>query len=419
MKKVVIIGAGPAGLFCAYHLLENALEQKWEDGQNIEVHLYDQMSSVGRKFLVAGKSGLNLTHSAELDLFSKKYGKDQELFRALLENYSAQDVRAWAKKLGIDTFIGTSGRVFPTQMKAAKMLLNWQKHLMQFPNFHLHLNHRLMDLVQENEITSCHFECRGEQISTQADAVVLSMGGGSWKVTGSDGKWMKLMEKLHVKTEPLVGANCGYETNWSKTFIDKVDRSPLKNIQLQVADEKSRGELMLTPFGVEGTAIYNLSHKINQQLADRGQAIIKIDLKPDLTQEEILGKILNKKSKQSLSNHLRKTLKFNHTMTVLLRELTDKEVFQDFEKLSFSIKNLFLTLNSSRPMDEAISTSGGVSMHEINSKLELKKIPGVYIIGEMLDFHAPTGGYLLQACFSSAYHVAKGITATVLGNHHN
>lgn len=413
MRKVTIIGAGPAGLFCAYHLLEQGLEQD----QNIEVHLYDQMSSVGRKFLVAGKSGLNLTHSCELDAFSKKYGKDQKVFRALLAKYSAQDVREWAKKLGVQTFVGTSGRVFPSEMKAAKMLLNWQKHLKKFSNFHLHLNHRLIDFTQNNDTTTCRFECDGKEFSTTSDVLVLSMGGGSWKVTGSDGKWMQLMEQLKIQTFPLVGANCGYETHWSEAFIQKVDRSPLKNIQLQINDEVSRGELMLTPFGVEGTAIYNLSHKINEQLCNDSKAIISIDLKPDLTLDQVLERVRNKRPKHSLSNHLRKALRFSPAMNMLLRELTDKESFGDVQKLSHSIKNLYLTLERARPMDEAISTSGGVSMQEINSKLELKKFPGVYIIGEMLDFHAPTGGYLLQACFSSAYHVATEITATAPDTH--
>ena len=414
-QKIIIIGAGPAGLFCAYHLLQIP-----DSVTKLEVHLFDQMPSVGRKFLIAGKSGLNLTHSAPLDDFATKYGKDEELFKGLLTTYSAEDVRQWAHEIGIETFVGSSGRVFPKEMKAAKMLASWQKKLKEFSNFHLHLNHRFTNFKQEKSLCyNCYFEHEGEELAFQADKLVLSMGGGSWKNTGSDGKWMQLMNTLQVETTPLVGANCGYEANWSDAFIQKIDRSPLKNIELKIANRSSRGEMMLTPFGVEGTAVYNLSDTINEHLQKTGQAILNIDLKPDLTFQQILEKISNKKSKQSLSNHLRKTLKLNNTVSMLLRELIDKESFNDQAKLAKCIKSLSLKLVKARPIDEAISTSGGVSMSEMNSKLELHKYPGVYIIGEMLDFHAPTGGYLLQACFSTAYFVAKNIIEVLPNTRHN
>lgn len=396
MKKVIIIGAGPAGLFCAYHLLRF----------NIQVDLYEKTAGVGKKFLIAGKSGLNLTHSEDIDSFAKKYGKHEIFFKSLMKDFNAEDVRKWCHSLGIETFIGSSKRVFPKSMKAAKLLSKWVNELKQFTNFTLYLNHELVQISQDKKLTFFH---DNEKKSVVADCVVFATGGASWKKTGSNGAWAEIFKEININVTPFKPMNCGFEVNWSKAFIDAVDRSPIKNVMVTINDHSTRSELMLTPYGIEGTAIYSLSSYIRDSIYKNKTAKIVIDLRPDLSKEKLLEKLISKRSKDSLSNHLRKKLNLDKASISLLRELTNKEDWSDLKSLAFKIKNLELSIKSIRPIDEAISTGGGVDFDELTCELEFKKIKGFYAIGEMLDFEAPTGGYLLQGCFSSAYRVAKSI----------
>jgi len=393
MSKIVIVGAGPGGLFCAYQLLK----------RGYEVDLFDQMSGVGKKFLIAGDGGLNLTHSEDIEIFSKRYGKDEELFKKLLNDFSPEDLRAWCKDLDVNTFVGTSGRVFPEKLKAAEILLNWLKVLKSYPGFNLYLKHKLVNVSKDKVLT---FET-GE---VKAETVIFALGGASWEKTGSDGLWKEFFETLGIKMKPFRPMNCGFERPWSEHFKSKVDRTPLKNILIKVKDRSVRGELMLTSFGVEGGGIYTVSNIIRDFIEDQGKCFIHLDLKPDWAKEVILEKIKAKKKKESLSNHLRKALKVDKAVIVLLRELTDPEKFEDPEYLVDQIKNLKIELFSTRPLSEAISTSGGVCFSGLTENLEVRDIPGMYIVGEMLDFEAPTGGYLLQGCFSTAWAVVESIT---------
>ena len=393
-EKVTIVGAGPSGLFCAYQLLK----------RGYAVDLYDQMSGVGKKFLIAGDGGLNITHSEDLKTFATRYGKNEEAFSSLLNDFSPQDLRSWCEELEVKTFVGTSGRVFPEKLKAAEILLNWLKVLKSYQNFNLFLKHRLLNVSNDKELT---FE--GE-LKVKASTVIFALGGASWEKTGSDGKWNELFENLGIEVEPFLPMNCGFEKPWSEHFISKVDRTPLKNITIKVGNQKVRGEVMLTPFGMEGGGIYALSNIIRDYILKEGKCFINLDLKPDFDNETILKKIKAKKPKDSLSNHLRKALKLDKAAIVLLRELTNRDTFEKPEYLAEQIKNLKVELFSMRPLSEAISTSGGVSFTGLTSDLEVKSIPGMYVVGEMLDWEAPTGGYLLQGCFSTAWRVVDAIT---------
>jgi uncharacterized flavoprotein (TIGR03862 family) len=396
-EKIIIVGGGPAGLFCAYQLLE----------RKFEVDLYDQMSGLGKKFLVAGNGGLNLTHSEDIELFCQKYGENQKLFTELISEFTPNDLRSWCNDLGVNTFIGTSGRVFPEKLKAAEILLKWIEKLKSYDNFHLFLKHSLQAISNQKVLS---FQTDKGNIEVQADTLILALGGASWSKTGSDGKWSQLLKKLEIDLRPFQPMNCGFERKWSEHFVSKVDRAPLKNILIKACQREVRGEAMLTPFGIEGSAIYALSHDIGRQILESGSSKITLNLKPDLNREKIIEKLSSKKSKESFSNHLRKSLGLEKEVIVLIRELSDSSRLEDWEYLADKIQALELELTSIRPIDEAISTSGGVCFSGLTKELEVVTIPKMYIVGEMLDFEAPTGGYLLQGCFSSAWRVVKAIS---------
>lgn len=406
MKKVIIVGAGPAGLFCAHMLLKHGFK----------VELYEKMSGVGKKFLIAGKSGLNLTHGENQNEFIKKYEKDELFFSSLIKDFSPNNLRDWAQSIGIETFVGSSGRVFPTMMKAAKMLSNWLFELKSYEHFKLYLNHKLikfdnksLTFLNNEKVKICDY-----------DFAVMAMGGASWKKTGSDGEWLKSFEDNHINIIPFLPMNCGLNIEWSDSFLQNFERSPLKNVLVCCEDKSIRSEVLLTPYGIEGTAIYTLSIPIRNTIIKNGKCIIKIDLRPDLSLEVINEKLSDRKNKDSISNHLRKKLKLDKISIKLIREVCSKDEWNDLSLIAKKIKNLPLVITSMRPIDEAISTSGGVDFNELSSALELKKVPRIFVAGEMLDFDAPTGGYLLQGCFSTAYRVACSIIeqASLLDNHH-
>lgn len=392
LTKIVIVGAGPAGLFCAYELLK----------RGYAVDLYDQQTGVGKKFLVAGGGGLNLTHSEELDIFSGRYGKDKELFRELLEGFSPNDLRQWCQELEVETFIGTSGRIFPTQLKAAQILSNWLSALKSFSHFRLFLKHSLIELTAQKKLT---FQHETELKSVDADFVILALGGASWERTGSDGKWKRVLESLNIEVKPFQPMNCGFEVAWSEIFKSKAQHTPLKNIVLHFEGHNVRAEMMITNYGVEGGAVYALSHLLRNKILDAGHAELTVDLKPDLTLEQVRERLKQPRAKKSFSTHLQKCLKLNKSAYNLWREVNPIQSELSESEVANSIKNLKIKLTATRPLSEAISTAGGVSFDELSSKFELHKIPGVFVVGEMLDFEAPTGGYLLQGCFSSAWRV--------------
>ncbi len=400
-KHITIFGAGPAGLFCAYQLVKKGLK----------VSLYDHQGGVGKKFLVAGHGGLNLTHSENIEAFSKRYGKSHLLFEDYLSQFSPQDLRDWCHELGVETFVGSSGRVFPVSMKSAEILFIWLDYLKKSPLFEIHLKHKLMDIDFKN--LKAHIQTADEKIlEISSDIFVFALGGASWKKTGSDGSWTEIFKEHHITCLPFEPMNCGFEKEWSSYFKEKIDRYPLKNIALSIDSQKVLGEMMLTPYGIEGTSVYALSRTIREEIKKNKQATVLLDLCPHWNEEKVYKQLQLRKKKVSKSAYLNKAFKFSKQVNILLKEVLNADQYEDDLILAKNIKALPICVDSIRPIDEAISTSGGVSWEEVDRNLQLKKYPHHYIIGEMLDFDAPTGGYLLQGAFSTAYVAAQKIIGT-------
>lgn len=395
-SKVTIIGAGPAGLFCAYQLIKN----------HIPVEIFEATSGQCKKFLIAGSSGLNLTHSEEVAKFKLRYGKDSELFEKYLQDFSPKDLQEWCKTLGVETFIGTSGRVFPTKMSAAGMLKTWKNEIIESGLCKIHSSHKFLGFKDPKTLI---IENNSAKKEIEIETLIFATGGGSWKSTGSDGSWIKAFQSLDVETKEFLPMNCGFQRSWSPEFQDKVDNSPLKNVVIKFESHEVRSECMLTPYGIEGTGIYAISNYIRDEIIKNDQATISLDLRPDTSTQQLIERLSRPRGKNSLSNFLRKVIKLNQVESTLLRELLSKEEFNDMTTLAHKIKNLEIIVESTRPTDEAISTSGGVLMSEVSEDLQLLKHPHIYLCGEMLDWDAPTGGYLLQGCFSTAFRVAKTI----------
>ncbi len=398
-RKITIVGGGPSGLFCAYLLLKS--------GHAID--LYDSSSGLGKKFLIAGNGGLNLTHSEELTSFTTRYGKNEYLFKSLINDFSPSDLRQWCLDLGVETFIGSSGRIFPREMSAGKVLVNWTRELKSHDSFNLFLKHRLVGLDSDKRLI---FENEGKEVSVMGDTIIFALGGASWKKTGSDGIWKSTVESIGVRVDEFLPMNCGLERAWSEYFKENNNHTFLKHVEVSFKERKSKGDITLTSYGLEGGAIYALSHFVRDEVLKNGKASISLDLRPALSTEAIKRKLGTRPKKMSLSNHLRKALNFDSYTFTLLKELLEAEDFNDSNLLAKKIKNLEIEVNGFRPLDEAISTSGGVCFSQLSEGMELKAIPGLYFCGEMLDFDAPTGGYLLQGCFSTAWRVAEAIKNT-------
>lgn len=395
-RKVTIIGAGPAGLFSAYILLE----------KGFQVDLYDHSGGAAKKFLIAGNGGLNLTHSEELDVFCSRYGDKHEIFKSLIKEFSPTDLRDWCHKLGIETFVGTSGRVFPKNLKAGLLLTKWMDHLKGHDSFKLFLKHSLIGLTKNKELT---FSCEEGEKKILGENIIFALGGASWKKTGSTGSWKELLEATNIQVKEFKPMNCGFERGWSPFFKEKFDYTPLKNIAIEFLGETRRGEIMLTPYGAEGGVIYAFSREIRQEIEQHGKAVLTLDLKPSMSLIELSKKLESRKKKVSLSKFFKANLKLAPVVYPLMKEVLSDAELTSSDDLAKGLKGLKLSFNSLRPLDEAISTSGGVCFSELDETLELRKIPGLYIVGEMLDFDAPTGGYLLQGCFSSAFRASRSI----------
>ncbi len=394
MKSVAIIGAGPAGLMAAEVLSQGGAQ----------VDVYDSMSSVGRKFLMAGKSGLNLTHSESFEQFVARYGSRRKWIEPMLKDFGSNELRAWAQGLGIETFVGTSGRVFPVSMKASPLLRAWLKRL-QEQGVTIHTRHRW---IGWNEDQSLRFETIDGEKNIKADAVILALGGGSWRRLGSDGAWVDWLEQAGVRVEALKSSNCGFDVAWSEFFKEKYQGQPLKSVVLSFEGFRRQGEFVVTKHGVEGSLIYACSAQIRDAIAARGTTNIQLDLVPNLSRDEVLQKLSKPRGSKTLASHLEKTVGIKGVKAGLLREFVSKDDFGNIAKLADAIKSLAVPLIAPRPIDEAISSAGGVVFEEVDEHLMLKKIPGVFCAGEMLDWEAPTGGYLLTACFSSGRVAGRG-----------
>jgi len=402
--RVAIIGGGPAGLMAA-EVLGLA---------GVNVDLYDAMPSVGRKFLLAGVGGMNITHAEDYAAFVSRYGERAGDLRPLLDAFSPDSLREWIHGLGIDTFVGSSGRVFPSDMKAAPLLRAWLKRLRE-SGVQLHTRQRWLGWDEHGAL-----RIAGPQGETQveADATLLALGGGSWARLGSDGAWVPLLQNRGIAIAPLQPANCGFEVaGWSEHLREKFAGAPLKTVSLALPGEAPRkGEFVLTATGIEGSLVYALSAPIRNTINRDGAATVLLDLLPDRTLTQIASALARPRGSQSMAKHLHRQLKLDGAKAALLRELTDATTFHAPQALAAAIKALPIRLVRPRPLDEAISSAGGVPFEELDEGLMLRRLPGVFCAGEMLDWEAPTGGYLLTACFASGRAAAEGMLRWLRAN---
>jgi uncharacterized flavoprotein (TIGR03862 family) len=373
----------------------------------IQVDIYDTMPSVGRKFLLAGRGGLNLTHSEPAAAFRSRFGAREPQVARWLDVFDASALRQWAHDLGVETFVGSSGRVFPKQMKAAPLLRAWLQRL-RASGVKVHARHKWCGWADDGALL---LETPNGLVSRRADAVVLALGGASWARLGSNGAWKPLLEQKGVGVAPLFPANCGFITNWSPYFAERFAGHPLKAIAMKPLGGAAMrpGECMVTADGLEGGLVYAYSAPLRDAILTTGSAKLYIDLLPVRTKEQVLAEVARPRGSRSWSSHLAGRLGLNGAKMGILRECVPKAAFDRPETLAAAIKCLPVRLHGLRPLDEAISTAGGVQFDSMNQDSMLLAMPGVFCAGEMLDWEAPTGGYLLTACFASGRAAGQGV----------
>ncbi|MDA8231437.1 MAG: TIGR03862 family flavoprotein [Magnetospirillum sp.] len=384
---VIVIGGGPAGLMAA--------EEAALAGAKVEV--FDAMPSAGRKFLLAGKGGLNLTHSEPFTAFVERYGDRAPRIRPHLAAFGPEALRAWAKALGIDTFVGSSGRVFPADFKAAPLLRAWLRRL-KTAGVRFHLRHRWLGWDADGQL---RFAAPDGEIRRQGAATVLALGGGSWPHLGSDGAWTAPVAARGIAIAPLRPSNCGFDVGWSDHFRERFAGAPIKLVTLRFAGRTSRGEVTLTETGIEGGPVYALSASLRDAIDRDGAAILELDLKPDWSAEKARQALARPQGSRSWSSHLSRCTGLTGAGAALLREILGRDPPACPERLATAIKALPLRLRAPRPLAEAISSAGGIGFESLGPDLMLSALPGVFAAGEMLDWEAPTGGYLLTACFAT------------------
>lgn len=422
----VIVGGGPAGLMAAEVLAQ----------AGVVVHLFDAMPSVGRKFLLAGKGGLNLTHSEPHGPFASRYAGRQPQIEPLIQAFGGPEVRAWAQGLGVETFVGTSGRVFPADMKAAPLLRAWLQRL-RAQGVQFHMRHRWLGWSDGGAL---RFAAPVGEVQVPAKAVVLALGGGSWARLGSDGAWVPLLAERGVAVEPLRPSNCGFDVwradapvgetrraflqeligrtptptvGWTPHFAERFAGQPFKTVALSFTDSEGRGfarrgEFVVTATGVEGSLVYAVSHLLRDEVEAHGHATFHLDLLPDHSPERVLAEVRHPRGSRSLSSHLKSRLGLDGIKAGILYEHLGKEGMNDPVALAHAIKALPITVVAARPLDEAISTAGGVGFEALDAHLMAHAMPSVFCAGEMLDWEAPTGGYLLTACMASGRAAGLG-----------
>lgn len=376
----------------------------------LRVDLYDAKGSVGRKFLIAGKGGMNLTHSDPFDVFVARYGDRQEGVTAWLRGFDADALRDWARGLGVETFVGTSGRVFPSDLKAAPLLRGWVRRLReQGVCFHVH--HRWSGWTDDGYL---RFATPDGEVTVSAAATVLAMGGGSWPELGSDGAWVDTLRTKDVAIAPLQPSNCGFDIAWSEHLATRFAGEPLKPViaHWQDADGIARqrqGECVVTTTGIEGSLVYALSPMLRGAIARDGHATLVLDLLPGRDEQDLARRLARSRGSRSLSEHLRREAGVSGVRAALLYEVLDKAALADPVRIARTLKRFPFRLLRPRPIAEAISSAGGVALAALDDRLMLRALPGVFAAGEMLDWEAPTGGYLLTACFASGRHAARGV----------
>ncbi|WP_018229055.1 TIGR03862 family flavoprotein [Methyloversatilis universalis] len=405
--QVAIVGGGPAGLMAAERL----------SGQGIAVDLYDSKASVGRKFLLAGKGGLNLTHSEARVAFVGRYRERSTEISRWLDEFDATALRNWCEGLGVATFVGSSGRVFPTDMKAAPLLRAWLTRL-RAAGVRFHMRHRWTGWDEAGRLC---FDTPEGPDTVAATATLLALGGASWPQLGSDGRWVDTLAARGVTPAPLRATNCGFDLAWSPHFSERHAGQPLKNVRIAFTGidgtriERS-GECLVSAHGLEGSLIYALSAGLRECIERDGRVKIDIDLLPALDAQKVLDEVSRPRGARSLSSHLNSRLGVSGVRIGLLHEVLDRAAMNDMKQLARTLKALPLTLLRTRPVEEAISTAGGVRLEDLDAGLMLKALPGVFCAGEMLDWEAPTGGYLLTATMASGRVAADGIAAWLAGH---
>jgi len=392
--EVAVVGAGPAGLMAAEVLAAGGAR----------VTVYDRMPSVGRKFLLAGRGGLNLTHSEELERLLGRYGDAEPNLRSAIEAFPPTALRAWCEGLGQSTFVGSSGRVFPQAMKASPLLRAWLRRL-DASGVAFKLRHHWRGWDADGRL---RFDGPQGHTLVGADATVLAVGGASWPRLGSDGAWVAEFAEAGIAVAALQPANCGFLVRWSDVFRNRFEGHPLKRIGLSIGGGSVRGEALITQTGLEGGGVYALSGALRDAIAASGQAILQIDLRPDLTLAELQRRLGVPRGKQSLSTFLRKAAKLSPAAIALLRE-ADPAVVLDVAALAARIKAVPIGLVGTAPIAHAISSAGGVAFDELDAQFMLRRRPGTFVAGEMLDWEAPTGGYLLQAAFATGAAAGRGV----------
>jgi uncharacterized flavoprotein (TIGR03862 family) len=405
--RVAVIGGGPAGLMAAEAL----------SLQGVQVDVYDAMPSVGRKFLMAGKGGMNITHSESLEPFLGRYGARREQIAPLLDAFGPDALRAWLHELGVETFVGSSGRVFPTDMKAAPMLRAWL-HRLREAGVRFHMRHKWSGWVaHDGDHPAAHtltFTTPDGEKNPTFDAVVFALGGASWPRLGSDAAWVPLIASRDVPITPLRPANCGFDADWSAYLRERFAGQPVKPVAITLTDVDNKvhnrqGEILLTETGLEGSLIYALSAPIRERILADGEVTISLDLAPGLTLERVVAEVTRPRGSRSIASHLHGRIGIAGVKVALLHEILSKEAFADALGLAHAIKALPVRLTRARPIAEAISTAGGIPFEALDEHLMVKRMLGVFCAGEMLDWEAPTGGYLLTACFASGLVAGRGV----------
>ncbi len=396
----LIIGAGPAGLFAAEKLAE----------KGYHIALCDRMPSPGRKLLMAGLSGLNLTHSQPRPAFDSMYATSREKVSFWLDHFDANDLCHWAHHLGQETYIGASGRIFPKAMKASPLLRQWQKKLSEL-SVTWHLRHNWQDMLSDADGYQCQFMTPEGLRTYHAKTVLFATGGGSWPKLGSDGLALAKLQQFDISTHPFMPSNCGFYSDLSSDFLQKHAGKPLKTLTISFKEQNLRGSLMITQYGFEGAPLYQLSGPLRTALQKR-PVIVYLDFKPHTSIEKLRQLLADKpRNSASLATYLAKTLRLKSPVSALLHHVFSKKDLANPDFLANSLKKYPLTLTKAASLEKAISSAGGVQFEAVTPHLMLKKLPGCFVAGELLDWEAPTGGYLLQACFSSAYCAANAIAS--------
>ncbi len=398
---VAVVGGGPAGLMAAETLA----------AAGRRVALFDGMPSAGRKFLLAGKGGLNLTHAEALDPFVRRYAERTAVLAPWLQAFGAEQLRAWAGVLGVATFVGSSGRVFPSDMKAAPLLRAWL-HRLREQGVSLHMRHRWLGWADDGALV---FSTPAGAVQVQPQATVLALGGASWSRLGSDGAWWPLLQARGVPLAPLQPSNCGFDVAWSEHLRSRHAGAPLKGVAMQVDSLqpgrppwRQAGECVLTAGGIEGSLVYAASALLREHLARDGRATLHLDLLPQRSADWVAREVAHPRGPRSLATHLKTRLKLEGAKAALVWECVPKADQADPAMLAAALKALPVTVTAARPLDEAISTAGGVPFEALDEGLMLQALPGVFCAGEMLDWEAPTGGYLLTACFATGRVAGQG-----------